>query len=40
MKKFILIPAFFSLFVIHAQEKNNLVIPNENLKTKFVTNNN
>lgn len=36
VKKFILILAFFSLFVIYAQEKNNLVIPNENLITENI----
>ena len=36
MKKIILIPVFFSFLVFYAQEKKNLVVPNENLITENI----
>jgi dipeptidyl aminopeptidase/acylaminoacyl peptidase len=36
MKKIVLIPALLSFFVIFAQEKKNLVVPNENLITENI----
>lgn len=36
MKKIVLIPALLSFFVICAQEKKNIVVPNENLITENI----
>ena len=36
MKKIILIPVLFSFLAIYAQEKKNLVVPNENLITENI----
>jgi dipeptidyl aminopeptidase/acylaminoacyl peptidase len=36
IKKIVLIPALFSFLAIYAQEKNNLVVPNENLITENI----
>jgi dipeptidyl aminopeptidase/acylaminoacyl peptidase len=36
IKKIVLIPALFSLFAIYAQEKKNIVVPNENLTTENI----
>jgi dipeptidyl aminopeptidase/acylaminoacyl peptidase len=36
MKKIVLIPALLSVFAIYAQEKKNIVVPNENLITENI----
>jgi hypothetical protein len=36
MKKIILIPVLFSFLAFYAQEKKNLVVPNENLITENI----